>query len=124
MNTILLVDDEPEVLKLLERLLVHLGFRVLTAEDGIGALDVLARHGDEIQLLVTDVEMPGLDGHELARRFAARRPGAGILMLSGYPDDRSDDPSQPPIQFLPKPFTSRQLSAAIQALMPPPPASS
>ena len=117
--TILLVDDEPEVRRLLERMLGHLGYRVLSARDGADALTMLAQCQEPVHLLVTDLQMPGMDGRELANRFAELQPGAGVLFLSGNADDGDDDQEREAVtaRFLPKPFTSHQLAAEIHALL-------
>jgi CheY-like chemotaxis protein len=118
-RTILLVDDEPEVRRLLERMLGHLGYQVLPARDGLEALTALAQSQEPVHLLVTDLHMPGLDGRELARRFAELRPGAGVLFLSGTADTSDDNREHAIVgaRFLLKPFTSRQLAAEIHALL-------
>jgi two-component system cell cycle sensor histidine kinase/response regulator CckA len=118
-RTILLVDDEPEVRRLLERMLGRLGFRVLPAQDGPEALTALAQHQEPVHLLVTDLQMPGMDGRELAIRFAELRPGAGVLFLSGNADEVDDNPGHVVVaaRFLPKPFTSQQLAAEIHVLL-------
>ena len=118
-RTILLVDDEPDVRRVIERMLGHLGFQVLPAQDGPDALTVLARHQEPVDLLVTDLQMPGMDGRELARRFAELRPGAGVLFLSGNADIGDDNQERAIVgaRFLPKPFTSKELAAQIHALL-------
>jgi len=118
-QTILLVDDEPEVRRLLQRMLLHLGFQVLPAKDGPEALSVLAKYQEPVHLLVTDLQMPGMDGRKLARRFAELRPGAGVLFLSGVADEGDDNQGGDvvAVRFLPKPFTSKQLAAEIHALL-------
>ena len=118
-RTILLVDDEPEVRRLLERMLGHLGYRVLPAQNGPEALTVLAQHPEPVHLLVTDLQMPGMGGRELASRFVALRPGAAVLFLSGNADEGDDTQGREGVaaRFLPKPFSSRQLDAEIHALL-------
>jgi CheY-like chemotaxis protein len=118
-RTILLVDDEPEVRRLLERMLGHLGYQVLPARDGLEALTVLAQHQEPVHLLVTDLQMPGMDGRELARRFTELRSGARVLFLSGNAGEGDDSLSRAIVgaRFLPKPFTSKELAAEIHALL-------
>jgi two-component system, cell cycle sensor histidine kinase and response regulator CckA len=117
--TVLLVDDDPEVCRLLERMLGHLGFQVLSAQDGPEALALLAGHQEPVHVLVTDLQMPGMDGRELAGRFAELRPGAGVLFLSGCADQGDDSQGGGLVaaRFLLKPFTSKALSAEIHALI-------
>jgi CheY-like chemotaxis protein len=115
--TILLVDDEPEVRRLLQRMLGQLGFTVLAAENGPTALTLLAAHAGEIHLLVTDLDMPGMTGTELARTFHTQRPGAAVLYLSGYAEDAAGDGAGLLAGFLQKPFTAHQLAGAVSGLL-------
>jgi CheY-like chemotaxis protein len=78
---------------------------VLEAADGVQALDVAARHSGPIHLLVTDVEMPGLDGRELHRRLNRQRPETKTLFMSGS----LDTGLHPAAAFLPKPFVAGAL---------------
>ena len=118
-RTILLVDDEPDVRRVIERMLGHLGFQVLPAQDGPEALTLLARHQEPVHLLVTDLQMPGMDGRELASRFVELQPGTGVLFLSGNTDDSDDSQERDVVaaRFLSKPFTFNQLAAEIDALL-------
>ncbi|GIW72909.1 MAG: hypothetical protein KatS3mg102_2451 [Planctomycetota bacterium] len=84
-ETLLLVEDDPGVRRLLERVLAEHGYRVLVASDGAQALAAAERHPETIHLLVTDVVLPGMSGPELAQALLARRPGLRTLYLSGYP---------------------------------------
>src|SRR5258705_825795 len=86
-ETVLVVEDEPAVLTLSRRALEAQGYVVLAASDADAALRVVERHGGMIHLLLTDVVMPGLSGHELADRLTAHRPGIPVLYMSGYPGD-------------------------------------
>jgi CheY-like chemotaxis protein len=117
--TVLLVDDDPEVRRLLERMLGHLGFQVLSAQDGPEALTMLAGYREPVHLLVTDLQMPGMDGREFADRFAELRPGAGVLFLSGCADQGDDSQGGGLLaaRFLLKPFTSKALAAEIDVLL-------
>ncbi len=115
--TILLVDDEPEVRRLLQRMLGHLGFTVLAAENGPDALALQAAHPPDIHLLVTDLDMPGMTGVELARAFHVQRPSAAVLYLSGYAEEAAGDGSGLVAGFLQKPFTSRQLADSVSSLL-------
>ncbi len=86
-ETILLVEDETPVRDLTRRCLEQRGYAVLQAASAEDALDVLARHPGRLDLLLTDVVMPGASGPELARRLTAERPDLHVLFVSGYPDD-------------------------------------
>ncbi|MGH7607168.1 MAG: PAS domain S-box protein, partial [Gemmatimonadales bacterium] len=83
-ETVLVVEDEPAVLTLSRRALEAQGYVVLAAADGTAALRIVERHGGRIDLLLTDVVMPGLSGRELADQLAVRRPGMRVLYMSGY----------------------------------------
>lgn len=84
---VLLVEDEPSVLRLGEQILSTSGYRVLTASDGETALEVARSHADSIDLVVTDVVMPGLDVREFVRRLREERPAICVLYVSGYAED-------------------------------------
>ena len=83
-ETIALVEDEKTVLELATRILRMKGYNVLPAENGRHALDVIARYPDRIDMLLTDVVMPGMSGRDLADRVNVMRPGVRILFMSGY----------------------------------------
>ena len=82
--TILIVDDEPEVLNLLGRVLKAEGCRVLSAHDGRAALRVSREYSGVIEAVITDLSMPKLDGLELRKRISDERPGIRVLLMSGY----------------------------------------
>jgi two-component system cell cycle sensor histidine kinase/response regulator CckA len=86
-ETILVVEDEDAVRSMVREALEARGYRVLVARNGVEALDLAGRYGDYIDLLVTDVIMPQMNGAELAQRLARLRPGLRVLFVSGYTDD-------------------------------------
>ncbi len=86
-ETILVVEDEPAYLNTMAEKLGHLGYRVLTADGAEEALQVIDAHEGCIDLLLTDVVMPGIDGKELVRRLSEKYPGIKSLYMSGYPND-------------------------------------
>jgi two-component system, cell cycle sensor histidine kinase and response regulator CckA len=106
-TTVLLAEDNAAVRGLASHLLQSLGFAVLEATTGDEALAVATGHPGRIDLLVTDVVMPGLPGPDLAHRLAAARPGLRVLFMSGYPDDAvfRHGILEPGSEFLQKPFT-------------------
>jgi two-component system, cell cycle sensor histidine kinase and response regulator CckA len=110
---ILLVDDQGELRRLLGCVLQRAGFRVFEAASGEEALDLFSRDGARIQLLITDVVMPGMDGSELARRVSRKRPAIKVLFISGYSGHKL--PAGAP--FLLKPFSPKALLKEIEALL-------
>lgn len=125
-ETILLVEDEKALRKLQKRILTAAGYRVLEASDGAMALRVAADEVGELDLVLTDVEMPTLGGRGMVDELNELSPGIRVLFMSGYTDNeilrRGIGTSE--TQFLQKPFTADELKAAVQtALGKPAPAS-
>lgn len=118
--TILFVDDEPMLREIGETILMEGGYRVIVAEDGQDALVRLAELGSEpLDLLVSDVVMPGMTGVELAAEIGRLRPGARILLCSGYTRDALAASGGLPagIAFLPKPYTLATLLGKVEELL-------
>jgi two-component system, cell cycle sensor histidine kinase and response regulator CckA len=109
-KTVLVVDDDPTIRELVRRVLVGMGCRVLIAPDGASALDIERTHDGVIDLVLTDLTMPGMTGIELARQFAARRPDAKVMLMTGYGDEFEDG------LRLDKPFTPTILTATLEKL--------
>jgi CheY-like chemotaxis protein len=86
-ETVLLVEDQEEVRQLMRQMLERAGYQVLAAADGPSALRVSEAHASPIQLLLTDVVMPGMSGPDLAAALARSRPEMKVLFMSGYTDD-------------------------------------
>ena len=118
-ETVLVVEDEPAVLTLSRRALEAQGYVVLAASDADAALRVVERHGGMIHLLLTDVVMPGLSGHELADRLTAQRPGIRVLYMSGYPGDAVVQHGTLPSgsAFLQKPFSPDGLARKVRDVL-------
>jgi CheY-like chemotaxis protein len=118
-RTILLVEDDPVVRHVVRLLLELEGDVVLEAKDGDEALTLLAGHGGAIDLLLTDVMMPGLSGAEVCDRVRANRPGLPTLFISGfYPEAVFPDQRLPAgTAFLAKPFMPEELIEAVDALL-------
>jgi DNA-binding response OmpR family regulator len=96
------------------------GYVVLTAESGSEALRLAAAHQGPIDLLITDVVMPGLRGPEVARRLLEQRPDLITLFMSGYMDDAlgEDTATFPvPVDFIQKPFTPSALAARVREML-------
>jgi PAS domain S-box-containing protein len=112
-ETILLVEDEPQVLEVTRRVLEELGYRVLTATSGAEALARLAEPGT-VHLLLTDVVMPGMDGQELASRALRERPDLRVILLSGYAPDVVRRPDGALHAFLQKPVAPAILAHRVR----------
>lgn len=118
-GTILLVEDEDAVRTFAARALATRGYEVLQAESGEVALDVVKEHDGRIDLIVSDVVMPNMDGPTMARELKTILPGVPIIFVSGYAEDafaKNLDPDQE-FHFLPKPFSLKQLAAAVKDVM-------
>jgi two-component system cell cycle sensor histidine kinase/response regulator CckA len=115
-GTILLVEDEAMVRAVAERALTRQGYQVLTATNGEEALEVLGITGEEgrtVDLLISDVVMPMMDGPTLVGHARARFPDLPILFMSGYAEEQlRNSISIDNVSFLPKPFSVQQLCAA------------
>ena len=118
-GTILLAEDDPRVREVLAEVLRLSGYRVLRAADGQAALELAQAHPGEIQVLVTDVVMPGMTGPELAEALVASRPGIRVLYMSGYTGDAmvrrremGDGAS-----FLQKPFSPSAIASKVREIL-------
>jgi PAS domain S-box-containing protein len=118
-ETVLVCEDEPAVLAVIERTLRRYGYTVLAAGHPARALEVADAYRGEIDALVTDIVMPDMLGTELAMRLKARRPGLKILLSSGYSADAlRDQASRPPeSRFLAKPFQRTDLLQSLRTLL-------
>lgn len=115
---ILLVEDEDAVRIFSQRALSNKGYNVLAAESGEAALALLEKEENKrIDLLVTDVVMPNMDGPMLATRIRKASPEMKIIFISGYTEDKLKDHMGENIWFLPKPFTLKQLAAKVKEVL-------
>jgi CheY-like chemotaxis protein len=117
--TVLVVDDEEMIRRLVARMLLTLGYRGLEARDGQEAIRVLQRASTGIAGVLTDLAMPGVGGRGLGETIARCWPQVGVLYMSGFPAKRMMtegelDPNQP---FIQKPFTSEQLGRKLRQLL-------
>ena len=111
---ILLVDDDEATRETAGMILEVLGFAVLAAPSGAAALQ-LARSADRVDLLLTDVRMPGMNGVELARELSARFPSTPVLFMSGYASGAMDAGDLPRgAAFIAKPFTIEDLESSVR----------
>ncbi len=110
-ETVLVVEDDAAVRRLVHRVLEPAGYTVLSAPSGPEALRLHERHGGPLDLLLTDVVLPSMDGVAVAERFRALHPGLRILFMSGYPAHAPTDLGvfRPDLAFLHKPFTAAGL---------------
>jgi len=115
-ETILLVEDDEGVRRLLATMLARRGFRVLDAASPLEALDLFAAHEAEIALVLTDMVMPGMNGRELVKRLQAVRPELKVVYMSGYTNDVlvSTGALRPGMAFLQKPLRPDMLAAKIR----------
>jgi two-component system cell cycle sensor histidine kinase/response regulator CckA len=118
-ETLLVVEDELAVRQLFTTVLRRLGYTVYEANSGLQAIGLFTQHASSIQMIVTDVIMPGMSGAELAQQVRALRPAVRILFVSGYTDDTvvrrgvlhgEED-------FLQKPFTPMELAQRVRAAL-------
>ena len=121
-ETILLVEDEPMVRGLVRTMLRTRGYTVLEAASGEEAMERYAGSLDGIQLLLTDVVMPGINGRMLAETLTTRRPGLKVLFMSGYTEDAVLGAQGRDVQFLQKPFAPDVLRAKVREVLDTPPA--
>jgi PAS domain S-box-containing protein len=119
-ETILVVEDEVMVRDLVVRLLGRLGYTCLEARDGREAHDLLTSSEDRVDLVVSDIVMPRMNGRELAQELAAARPGLPVLFMSGHTDDEMirRDLLAPGAPFIQKPFDAKMIAAKLQELLP------
>jgi CheY-like chemotaxis protein len=112
----LLVEDETVVRNLVRLMLSREGYAVLTASDGLEALQVCERFGDPIHLLLADIQMPGLNGLELAEKVRKQRPETKILLMSGETTATILQKNAPDA-FLRKPFVPPTLLHCVQRVL-------
>src|SRR5690349_20014223 len=106
-HLVLVVDDDPAVLEVITEMLEDLGCEVTSAAAGSDALDKLSKN-ERISILITDINMPEMDGHELAERARRIRPSLKILQLSGR------EPRRGGLPMIRKPFSEEDLARVMQ----------
>jgi two-component system, cell cycle sensor histidine kinase and response regulator CckA len=118
-ETVLLVEDEDVVRSLVTEMLEGAGYSVMVASDAAEAEALASSHEARIDLLMTDVVMPGLSGPELAQRLLAERPAMRVLFTSGYTEDAvaADSALGQGTAFLSKPFSAGELAAKLRGLL-------
>ena len=118
-GTILLVEDEDGLRSLNARGLRSRGYTVIEAENGLDALEALEREEGAVDLVVSDVVMPEMDGPTMLTEMRKRNPDLRIIFVSGYAEDAFEKslPEGQQFNFLPKPFTLSQLVASVKETM-------
>ncbi len=118
-ETVLLVEDEEDVRELAREILTLMGYTVLTASEPAEALRISLEHTGVIDLLVTDVVMPGMSGRQLADRLTAERPGLKVMFMSGYTDNAivHHGVLEPGTAFVQKPFTPESLTRKVRDVL-------
>lgn len=118
-ETILVVDDEPEIVKVIETVLRQNGWNVVTASDGLEGVATFLHHSGEIRAVITDMVMPNLDGIGLIRSIRKLAPDLTILVSSGYSNEQSREALREMRVdgFLQKPFSARQIIAQMALLL-------
>jgi len=118
-ETILLVEDEKSVRKLVERVLRSCGYQVLAAEDGSDALRVASDSDLAVDMVLTDIVMPEMSGRELVDALHTDRPTLRVLYMSGYTDDEimRRGLNDPGISFIQKPFTAEKLAMQVRKVL-------
>mgnify|MGYP002651893639 FL=1 len=118
-GTILLVEDEEGLRALNARGLASRGYTVLEAGNGVEALEVFAENGGKVDLVVSDVVMPEMDGPTLLKELREKNPALKIIFVSGYAEEAFEKslPKGQQFNFLAKPFTLKQLIAQVKETM-------
>ncbi len=120
-ETVLIVEDDAPILKLAKIILVRLGYTVLTAATPARALELAQAHGGNIDLLLTDVVMPMMNGRDLANQLRSLYPDLKILFMSGYTANviAHRGALEPGVSFLQKPFGNRELANKVRESLSP-----
>jgi two-component system cell cycle sensor histidine kinase/response regulator CckA len=118
-ETVLLVEDEQSVRQLVRETLESKGYKVLEADDGEAALQIVSSYSGKIDMLITDVVMPGMSGRELSARLCELYPQTKVLYLSGYTEDAivHEGVLDSGTAFLQKPFTLQTLSRKVREVL-------
>ncbi len=118
-ETVLLVEDEESVRQLVRETLELKGYKILEADNGESALQIVAGYSGKIDMLITDVVMPGMSGRELSAKLCASYPQTKVLYLSGYTEDAivHEGVVDPDTAFLQKPFTLQMLARKVREVL-------
>jgi len=118
-ETVLVIEDDPDVLEISVTFITNFGYTVLTAKDADEALQVFKKHRSEIALIISDVIMPGLSSQDLMRQLVKIKPQCKLLFVSGYTDDAiaKHGVLAPNVAFLQKPFTPDDIAKKIREVL-------
>jgi CheY-like chemotaxis protein len=118
-ETVLVVEDEATVRRIVRTSLEAAGYKVLEARSGPEALETARRHSGEFHLAITDVVMPEMNGREVAERLRREHPGLRVLFMSGYTDDETVRLGivETGVAFLQKPFSPRALARKVREVL-------
>jgi two-component system cell cycle sensor histidine kinase/response regulator CckA len=118
-ETILLVEDEDFVRQVTAEVLSFGGYQVFGARTAAEAMRVFRQHGGKVELLLTDVVLPGTNGRDLARDLRLLHPGLKTMFISGYPDNEVAKHSleEPGVFYLPKPFSVESLMQKVRQVL-------
>jgi CheY-like chemotaxis protein len=118
-NTLLLVEDEAGIRELTSELLAAWGYEVLVARNGVEALEISGKHRGMIDLMVTDVVMPHMNGRDLAERVRQMRPEIKVIYMSGYTDNLvlQGGMVEEGSDFIQKPFSADTLAKRVRAAL-------
>jgi DNA-binding NtrC family response regulator len=118
-ETVLLVEDEPELLNVGKMMLEKLGYGVLSADSPCKAMRLVEGHAGKIHLLLTDVVMPEMNGRDLAEQLLTKKPGMKCLFMSGYAADAIANQGvlKENVQFIQKPFSMQDLAGKVRKVL-------
>ena len=115
-RTVLIVDDDPQILKLVEKMLKPKDFKILVAPRPSQALEICGR--EPVHLLISDISMPEMDGTKLMAKVLQLQPEASVLLMSGRLREPASATSGGRVKFLKKPFFPSDLLTALRELLP------
>jgi len=115
-RTVLIVDDDPQILKLLEKMLRPQVFKILVAPRPSQALEICGR--EPVHLLISDIAMPEMDGTKLMAKVLQLQPEASVLLISGHHREPASVTKSEKVKFLKKPFFPSDLLTALRELLP------
>lgn len=115
---ILVIDDEPGIRKVIDRLLKQFGFETLLAENGEDGIRLFAAEGENVALVLLDWNLPGRSGRETLAALLDRRPDLRVILVTGAPEATTDEhATQDTVSILLKPFTPQELMMAVRTVL-------